>query len=183
MPRDMVPAPTPPSAPPPRKRMGKAAATPTLTDGQVWLLRYTYITDPNATLPYLATLYAISAYRVAQYLSGPAYELVKAEVQRDSVAKAKDMLLSLTEEATSAWRTAMPVAAKKGDHRPARDLLMANRVVERHDTTPAVSIVIGVQAGSVAVTLPPAPSTSPLPPLAPAPPASLALPPGPPATE
>lgn len=42
----------------------------------------------------------------------------------------KDMLQALETEAVSAWRQALPIAGAKGDHRPAKDLLLHTRAIQ-----------------------------------------------------
>lgn len=42
----------------------------------------------------------------------------------------KDMLQALETEAVTAWRQALPIAGAKGDHRPAKDLLLHTRAIQ-----------------------------------------------------
>ncbi len=42
----------------------------------------------------------------------------------------KELLQSLETEAVTAWREALPIAGKKGDHRPAKDLLLHTRAIQ-----------------------------------------------------
>jgi hypothetical protein len=42
----------------------------------------------------------------------------------------KDVLQAFEHEAVSAWVQAVPVASAKGDHRPAKDLLLHTRAIE-----------------------------------------------------
>ena len=48
---------------------------------------------------------------------------------RDRVNGAKALLMGLTPSAIQAWSTAIPIAATRGDHRPAKELLQATGIV------------------------------------------------------
>jgi len=42
----------------------------------------------------------------------------------------KELLEALETEAVRAWRDAIPIAGKKGDHRPAKDLLLHTKAIQ-----------------------------------------------------
>lgn len=116
----------------------------------------------------LAKQFGIGTHIIAQLLTGPEYESIREQIHKTTIQAVRDRLHSASEEASAKWIAAMGPAALKGDHRPMKDLLLANRVIDPDKgTSPAVVIQIGVQAGSVSIT--PVPQ-KPLPP--------VSLPPG-----
>ena len=48
---------------------------------------------------------------------------------RDRVNGAKALLMGLTPNAIAAWSEAIPIASKRGDHRPAKELLQATGII------------------------------------------------------
>ena len=62
---------------------------------------------------------------------GRDYEQLKAVVQKALAEQARDVLKQSTVRAAEKWsREAIDAAAKKGDHKPMRDLLEATGVIE-----------------------------------------------------
>jgi hypothetical protein len=58
---------------------------------------------------------------------------------------ARDILESHAKKAATAWTSAIPKAAKKGDHRPARDLLIATGVISPTESTSSgVTVVVNM---------------------------------------
>lgn len=150
----------------------------------LFAIRYTYLTDPAATFKTLASQFDVGTHLIAQILSGPEYESIREQIHRTMTHTVRDRLHAASELASQKWIESFGPAALKGDHRPMRDLLVANKVVDidKGIGTPVV-IQIGVQAGSVTVApvpvvpqvqvpstgtgipaLPPAPSSTHLPP-------------------
>lgn len=63
----------------------------------------------------------------------------------DKRASVKRILESNVEKAAQAWGRAIPIAAKKGDHRPARELLIATGDVTPLDSTGSgVTVVVNM---------------------------------------
>lgn len=73
--------------------------------------------NPDLTVQQLATL-----------LNRPEQSVRRVLKLRD--ATPKEMLQALENEAVSAWRQALPIAGAKGDHRPAKDLLLHTRAIQ-----------------------------------------------------
>jgi len=59
--------------------------------------------------------------------------------------QARGVLDQFASRAASAWVTSIPKAAKKGDHRPARDLLIATGVISPTESTSSgVTVVVNM---------------------------------------
>lgn len=54
----------------------------------------------------------------------------------------KELLQAFESEAVSAWHDAIPIAAKKGDHRPAKDLLLHTRAIEPVDAAARTALTL-----------------------------------------
>lgn len=132
---------------------------PSLTVAEVTEIRLQYLTDPSMTVLELSKIWGLPTYRIASVLKGKDFELFKTQFQEGLALLARDKLLSASELAADYWIKAMPAASAKGDHRPMKDLLAANRVI---DLTPSqqspVVIQIGISADAVTVTLPVTPA-------------------------
>lgn len=66
--------------------------------------------------------------QLASLLNKPEWSVRRVLKLRD--ATPKEMLQALETEAVSAWRQALPIAGAKGDHRPAKDLLLHTRAIQ-----------------------------------------------------
>ena len=71
--------------------------------------------------------------------------------------QAKELLKAASIDAVGDWIYASKIASQKGDHRPARDLLLANKIIEAH-TQPSQGPSVHVQIGFALPGLP-APAT------------------------
>ncbi len=67
---------------------------------------------------------------------------------RDSVLPAKQWLKGGALEAAISWRKAIPVASKRGDHRPAKELLQAVGAIDQ-DIHTGVQVNIGMGTGAM----------------------------------
>ena len=153
---------------PQRKRAGRKAKVTLMTQDVIFAIRYTYLTDPNATMSQLSHQFHVGLHVIAQLLNGPEYESIREQVHKTTTQSVRDRLHAASELASQKWVESFTPAAKKGDHRPMRDLLQANRVIDvTQGITPPVVIQIGVQAQTLTVTpqlpqtTPPSPDTTP----------------------
>ena len=106
--------------------MGLIPVQRKLAPDDVHAVRIAHLTDPGATVKVLAAQYRVHENTIRAYLEGPQYEKVKTDLQSEMTRTAKDILYTAAENAARAWaEQAVRIAAEKGDHRPARDLLAA----------------------------------------------------------
>jgi hypothetical protein len=61
----------------------------------------------------------------------------------------KDVLQAFEHEAVSAWQAAIPIASSKGDHRPAKDLLLHSRAIDPVQLQGQTQIAIIFTTGTV----------------------------------
>jgi len=71
---------------------------------------------------------------------------VKREVDEGLAEEARGTLKGHVVSAAKDWRTASGIAAQKGDHRPAKDLLLSARAIERvcDSSGTQVTVVVGM---------------------------------------
>ncbi len=67
---------------------------------------------------------------IASVLLGEDFERFKAEIESDTFDDARRVLKAHVVKAAKAWPRAIEKAADKGDHKPAKDLLMHTGVIE-----------------------------------------------------
>lgn len=118
--------------------------TPPLTQTQVNEIRLKYLTDPQATIASLSAELDVPTYFLSKYLKGKDFEAFKTSFQETMATLAKDKLLAASELAAQKWVESLGPASLKGDHKPMRDLLAANRVI---DLTPKAQSPVVVQIG------------------------------------
>lgn len=82
----------------------------------------------------------MSGRQLAQLLHKP--ETTVRRALKLQQATPKEMLQAFESEAVDAWQAAIPVAARKGDHRPAKDLLLHVRAIEPVDSAARTSIAL-----------------------------------------
>lgn len=107
-------------------------------------IRIRYLTDPSATIKSLSEETGIKAYKVASLLKGPQYDAFKQAFHDAQASAARDKLASYSEDAAVLWRQSMLPASMKGDHRPMKDLLIANKVIDPQASAPHVTIQVGL---------------------------------------
>jgi hypothetical protein len=78
----------------------------------------------------LAVRFGRTRETIASVLRGPDFEQLRAEVDRGEAEDAKAILHRHRIVAANAWAAAVGTAAGKGDHRPARDLLVHTRTIQ-----------------------------------------------------
>lgn len=77
----------------------------------------------------LAARFGRTRETIAQVLKGDGFDALKREVDEEMIAHARRVLSTHRVPAARAWTRAMDVAAAKGDHRPAKDLLLHTDVI------------------------------------------------------
>ena len=104
-----------------------------------------YLSEPGATQKGLAQRFGRNRETIANALKGRDYEQLKAVVQKALAEQARDVLKRNTVRAAEKWsREAIDAAAKKGDHKPMRDLLEATGVIEQDaKSLTHVEIIVG----------------------------------------
>ena len=110
-------------------------------------IQLAYLTQ-GMTKRVIATQFGRSEQVVYRVLSGPDFDEVRRELTEGTRDQAKLMLERAMPEAVTQWLRAMPTAADKGDHRPAKDLLLHTKLidplVDHPAPPPAVMICIGM---------------------------------------
>jgi hypothetical protein len=78
----------------------------------------------------LAVRFGRTRETIASILQGPDFDELRAEVDRGEAEDAKAILHRHRIVAANAWAAAVGTAAGKGDHRPARNLLVHTRTIQ-----------------------------------------------------
>ena len=83
---------------------------------------------------------------IASVLQGEDFERAKAEIESDTFDDARRVLKAHVVKAANAWPRAIEKAADKGDHKPAKDLLMHTGVIEPlgEDGARGALVLVGV---------------------------------------
>ena len=93
----------------------------------------------------LAAHFHVNRDTIAGVLKSPEFEELRQEFQQQLRSAAADRLRASVVLAAEQWREAIPIAAKKGDHRPSRDLLLHTGVIDpvsaQHDS--GVTVIVG----------------------------------------
>ncbi len=84
---------------------------------------------------------------IARCLKGPDFEKLAEEIRQEAAESARNILRPHQIRAATLWATkAIDVAADKGNHRPAKQLLEATGVIrQRDDDDNRVIVQIGVR--------------------------------------
>lgn len=91
---------------------------------------------------------------IRNILKNPETEELRKAVLAERVKSARLVLGGNTDHAARSWVKAIDVAAKRGDHKPARDLLLSERVIEPiGETGSAVKVYVNTP-GNVLVAMP-----------------------------
>ena len=103
-----------------------------LTHAERLEIQMAYLSEPGATQKSLAQQCGRNRETIANALKGPEFEQAKAVVHKALAEQARDVLKQNRVRAAKKWSgEAIDAAAKKGDHKPMRDLLEATGVIER----------------------------------------------------
>ena len=103
----------------------------------------------------LADRFGRTRETIGHVLKNEGFLAVKREVYEALAEEARGVLKGHVRTAAKDWRTASGIAAKKGDHRPAKDLLLHAGAIERVGETsgPQVIVCVGMP-GSPAMKAP-----------------------------
>jgi hypothetical protein len=96
----------------------------------------------------LATQFGVNRETVAECIKGPDFEALQLQFEKELRATAFDRLKAKVPAAADAWCDSIDVAASRGDHKPARDLLLHTKVIEPVQKTDGEGIIINIGAGS-----------------------------------
>ena len=88
---------------------------------------------------------------VAACLQGQEFEALQQQLEQELRRAAFDRLKANVLPAANAWVDSLDVAARKGDYRGARDLLLHTKVIEpvAKDEAPGITVHIGGHAADV----------------------------------
>ena len=67
---------------------------------------------------------------IAQVIKDPATDALRTIINEEKVARAKAKLRANVDTTAEAWVRAAYIAADKGDHKPAKELLLTERVID-----------------------------------------------------
>jgi len=83
---------------------------------------------------------------IADQLKDEDFQMLKREVNATVAEEARNALKGYVGRTAKDWITASGIAAKKGDHRPAREILLHAGVIERISETsgPQMTVVVGM---------------------------------------
>ena len=127
-----------------------------LTEVEKREIRLVFLTE-RLSVSALARRVSRTREAIAACLKGPDYELLEREVNAQAAKLALTRLQGSVEEAAEAWTDSLTIAARKGDHRPAKDLLLHTKVIEpvgEDWSGPKVIVQIGVKDSDVQVSFP-----------------------------
>jgi hypothetical protein len=91
-----------------------------------------YLTDPDlGTITACAKHFTHTREAISACLRGDEFEALRTQVDIEAGDEAKGILKRARVKAAKAWvDTAIDAAAERGDHKPAKDLLVATHVIE-----------------------------------------------------
>jgi hypothetical protein len=111
-----------------------------------------YLSEPGlGTISACAKHFSRTREAIAGCLKGEDFETLRRQVDHEMGESATATLKRAVGQAATAWVGAVDVAAEKGDHKPARDLLIATNVIEPPQDGPKVIVQIGVRDCDVQV--------------------------------
>ena len=108
-------------------------------------IQRTYLSEHGATISGLAAQFGRTRETIAACLKGEDFDRLKARVQSEVAEEAMAVLRRNAVRAAEKWAgEALEIAASKGDHKPARDLLVAAKMIDTDSDGPAITIRFGV---------------------------------------
>ena len=116
------------AGPPAKRPQGRAGH---LTETERQAIRLAYLeSGGRVTRVALALQFNVNRDTVAACLQGPDYRALQAQFQEELQAAAVDRLKAYVGPAAEAWIDAIGIAALKGDHRAAKDLLLHTETIK-----------------------------------------------------
>ena len=105
-----------------------------------------YLLHPDASVMFLADKFNRRKETIRRCLSGPDYDQLVAEVHAHIQEDVHNVLRQEAVNAARKWaKTAVNVAADKGDHKPAKDLLIAGKYVDTDNAVPSIVVQVGIK--------------------------------------
>jgi hypothetical protein len=129
-----------------RSEKPKVGRTGHLTPEQRQEIRLAYFeTGCKATRIELAERFGVNRETVAAILKGQEFEALRNQLHDELVADVSAKLKRFVPQAVDAWGVAIDEAAKKGDHKPAKDVLLHTDMIQplRDSANPGLMITIG----------------------------------------
>jgi hypothetical protein len=128
----------------PRRQAGRGSA---VTDEEALDIRVWYLAD-GMNFSQIARKTGRTRETVAQVIKDPATDALRTIIHEEKVQRAKAKLRAHVDTAAEAWVRAVDIAADKGDHKPAKELLLTERVIDPVGEPSAAFQVIVNQPGS-----------------------------------
>lgn len=102
-----------------------------LSEQEKTAIRLAYLEAAGTkTYKQLAAEFGVNRDTVSACCKGPEFQRLEKQLEAEMRHSAVNKLKALTMPAVDAWGDAIPIAARKGDHRPARELLQHVGIVE-----------------------------------------------------
>jgi hypothetical protein len=136
------------TAPPTTHAPGRGSA---VTQAEALDIRLMYLSD-GLSISELARRSGRTRETISKVVKHPDTGDLRKIVEAEKVERAKQKLRAAVDVAAQGWVDAIPVAAQKGDHRPAKDLLLTEKVVEpvvADRSGGGIVVQIGISAADV----------------------------------
>ena len=105
-----------------------------------------YLLHPEGSIAFLAKRFNRRKDAVRRCLEGADYDALVAEVHAHIQSDVHTVLRQEAVNAARKWaKTAVNVAADKGDHKPAKDLLIAGKYVDTENAVPQIVVQVGIK--------------------------------------
>ena len=123
-----------------------------LTHDEKQAIRLAYLEQGRRTTRQaLAAQFNVNRETLAACLQGKEFEELQQQLEQELRRAAFDRLKANVLPAANAWVDSLDVAAQKGDHRPAKELLLHTNVIAplRNDQSSGITVHIGGYAADV----------------------------------
>ena len=126
----------------PRRKPGRGSQ---VTPDERLAIQRAYLID-GLNQRQLADRFGRTRETIGHVLKDDAFQAVKREVYDALAEEARSTLKGHVVSAAKEWRTASGIAAQKGDHRPAKDLLLSAGAIERvgDSSGTQVTMIVGM---------------------------------------
>lgn len=121
-----------------------------LSEPEKQAIRFAYLESGGTiTFKALGAKFGVNRETAAACCKGPEFNALQKQIEGEMRATAVAKLKALTLPAVHAWGDAIPIAAKKGDHRPARELLQHVGIVEQKPEGQGMLVLVQTQVNGV----------------------------------
>lgn len=120
------------------KRVGRGAH---LTEDEKHMIRLAYLEQPR-TFKALGAMFNRNRETIAECCRGPEFQALRKKIEAEGRQVAIDRLKGMGTMAVDAYETAIPIAAEKGDVRPAKDVLKHLGIMEETEGGKAGVLVL-----------------------------------------